>query len=456
MKIKRFLLIGLLLSFNVVRAQNFKLLRYDEDYSNLKDSSKTLYNLLKYLPLSADGSTYISFGGEVRQEFDRAHNEDWGARNPGTDHFSLQRYNLHAGLHAGSRFRIFAQLRSGLEYGRKTGPRPIDEDQLNIQNLFAAIIPWKTAGKSLALRLGRQELQYGSGRLIDVREGPNLRQYFDGAKIAYASPGFKIDAFVMANANVKTGAFDNPLNHKAGLWGAYSTYAAAKMINADLYYLGINRPQAVFDEGAAKELRHTLGTRLWASTNSWLYNFEIGYQFGTFGRGKIRAWGGSSELGYRINNLYGTPVMKLRADLISGDDTKGDGKLGTFNAMYPNGGYFGMNPQAGPANLWSLHPNIIWYPLKHVKLSMETVFYWRRSLQDGIYRPDGSLNLSSSGSSERYIGTSYISTVAWTINRFLNLNVGVQYFETGKFINDVIPNHDDGFFLSSVLAFKFR
>lgn|GEM_PF-4703281 len=39
----------------------------------------------------------------------------------------------------------------------------------------------------MTLRLGRQELQYGSGRLLDVREGPSLRLYFDGAKVAYAS-----------------------------------------------------------------------------------------------------------------------------------------------------------------------------------------------------------------------------------------------------------------------------
>ena len=32
----------------------------------------------------------------------------------------------------------------------------------------------------IKLRVGRQELEYGSGRLIDVREVPNVRLSFDG------------------------------------------------------------------------------------------------------------------------------------------------------------------------------------------------------------------------------------------------------------------------------------
>jgi hypothetical protein len=48
-------------------AQSFKLMRYEENYSILKDSVETFYNRIKYIPLSQSGSVYLSFGGEVRQ-----------------------------------------------------------------------------------------------------------------------------------------------------------------------------------------------------------------------------------------------------------------------------------------------------------------------------------------------------------------------------------------------------
>nr|WP_181151239.1 alginate export family protein [Sphingobacterium gobiense] len=70
----------------------------------------------------------------------------------------------------------------------------------------------------------------------------------------------------------------------------------------------------------------------------------------------------SSEIGYVFKHTTGLPAVKLRSDYISGNKSSNDGQLGTFNAMYPKGGYFGMNPQAGPANLIPVHPNLIWNP----------------------------------------------------------------------------------------------
>ncbi len=163
----------------------FKLMRFDEDYTSYKDSAKTFYNSIKYIPLTENNKNYLSLGGEARLEFVDFNNEDWGRMDIGSNPFLIQRYNVHADLHLGSRVRIFGQVRSAWENGRKNGPRPIDEDHLNIQNLFIDIDVLKNEKEKLTVRAGRQELDYGSGRLISVREGPNLRLYFDGLKFMY-------------------------------------------------------------------------------------------------------------------------------------------------------------------------------------------------------------------------------------------------------------------------------
>jgi len=129
------LLLNICLVLSVSRAQTFQLMRYDESYADLRDSARTFYHRVKYAPLF-NGQVYVSFGGEVRWEFDAFDNEDWGAFHAGKDNFLLQRYDLHADLHLSDRLRFFAQLRSGLENGRPHGPRPIDEDKLNVQNPF--------------------------------------------------------------------------------------------------------------------------------------------------------------------------------------------------------------------------------------------------------------------------------------------------------------------------------
>ena len=236
-----FLFIG-----SAATAQSFKLLRYDENYEFLKDSSRNFYENLKFIPLNQQKDFYMSLGGEARYEYVDFNNEDWGRLNIGHNNFLLQRYDLHADVHLGKTFRVFAQLRSALQDGRINGPRGIDEDQLNVQNLFLDVNLYQKKDKKLTIRAGRQELDYGSGRLISVREGPNARLYFTGGKIMYSSARFSIDGFAMMADTIYKGVFDNKMSKQLNLWGAYSKIIFPKAGNLDLYYLGINRKESLF------------------------------------------------------------------------------------------------------------------------------------------------------------------------------------------------------------------
>lgn len=430
-------------------------MRFDEGYASWKDSSHTFYHSLKYIPISNNDKTYLSVGGEARVEYDYVQNEDWGKENIGKNPFWIQRFDIHGDLHFNSHIRLFAQIRSAWEEGSKTGPRPIDEDKLNVQNLFVDIVPIQKNSRSLTVRIGRQEVDYGSGRLISVREGPNLRLYFDGAKVMYASPGFKADAFVLAADTINTGAFDNKSTQKPNLWGTYGTWIIPRSGNFDFYYLGYQRNNALYEETVAHELRHTVGIRFWKYGGGFIYNLEAAYQFGKFSHSAIRAWTGSMDLGYYFDKIKGHPVIGVRNDYISGDKQQHDGMLETFNPLFPKAGYFGFNPQIGPANLIDLHPYMTWSAGSKVSLMADVVCNWRYSLQDGVYRPSGNFNFGASGSAKRYIGTIYMASVAWNINKFLAYSSGIQYVQTGSFLNDVIPQHKDVFFISGQLAFKF-
>jgi len=445
-----FLLMG-----NTVSAQSFKLLRYDENYEFLKDSNRNFYERLKFIPLNQEKDIYMSIGGEARYEYVDFNNEDWGRLNIGHNNFLLQRYDLHADVHLAKRVRIFAQLRSALEDGRENGARGIDEDQLNVQNLFVDVNVWQQKDKKITIRAGRQELDYGSGRLISVREGPNARLYFTGGKLMYTSSRVSIDAFAMMADTVHTGVFDNKMSKQLNLWGAYSKIIFPKAGNLDLYYLGFRRDESVFEEGIAPERRHTIGSRLWKYGGGFIYNLEAAYQFGTYGSGNINAWTGSIDLGYMFENVKFKPTINLRNDYISGDKNQGNGALQTFNPLYPKGGYFGFSPQVGPVNLIDIHPYATMDLLSNLKMQVDVVLNWRFSTQDGVYRPSGILNLRGSDSDERYIGTAYLANFTYSVNKYISVVSGIQYFKTGAFINDVIPNSKDGVFFNARLGFKF-
>jgi len=440
---------------NLATAQSFKLLRYDENYEFLKDSNRNFYERLKFIPLNEEKNFYLSFGGEARYEYVDFNNEDWGRLGIGRNNFLLQRYDLHADIHLGKTFRIFAQLRSALQDGRINGPRGIDEDQLNVQNLFLDVNLWQKEDQKITIRAGRQELDYGSGRLISVREGPNARLYFTGGKIMYNSSRLSVDAFAMMADTINTGVFDNKMSKQLNLWGAYSKIILPKSGNLDLYYLGIRRDESLFEEGAAPERRHTIGTRFWKYGGGFIYNLEAAYQFGSFGSGNINAWTGSVDIGYMFENIKFKPTVNLRNDYISGDKNQGNGNLQTFNPLYPKGGYFGFSPQVGPVNLIDIHPYATMDLLSNLKMQVDVVLNWRYSTQDGVYRPSGMLNLRGSASDEKYIGTAYLANFTYSINQYISVVSGIQYFKTGAFINDIIPNSKDGVFFNARLGFKF-
>ena len=119
----------------------YQRLRYDEDYRYLRDPAKRsdFWDPIKYISLNDTGDWYLSFGGEARERYELYINHRWNPAAPDQDGYFLQRYLLHADLHLGPSVRVFGQLQSSLEDGRKGGPRPIDENQLDVHQLFVDV-----------------------------------------------------------------------------------------------------------------------------------------------------------------------------------------------------------------------------------------------------------------------------------------------------------------------------
>lgn len=221
--------------------------------------------------------------------------------------YLLQRYMLHFDLHMGRRARAFFQLKSGVETGRRGGPRPPDEDKLDVNQAFVDVtfgdVDVDEPGqRSLTLRVGRQEVYFGSSRLVSYREGPNVRQSFDGLRATVRAWTWRVDGFALKPVETNTGFFDDTPDHARTFWGVYAVRPLPSLPagdKVDLYYMGLNRKSARFDQGTGREVRQTVGARLWSRGRAFDYNYELVYQFGRFGRGDIRAWTAASDTATR-------------------------------------------------------------------------------------------------------------------------------------------------------------
>jgi hypothetical protein len=416
----------------------YSLLRENEDWSFLKDPAlrQDFLDRIKYIPLRKEG-WYVTVGGEVREVVERVGNDNWG-KQPYTNAFLLQRYMVHSDWHLGKYYRVFVQVKSGLEDFRRGGPRPIDEKKLDFEAAYLEL--GSPEGKNwIVLRLGRQELNYGSGRLVSVREGPNVRQSFDGFKIRAKAGAWNVDAFAVRPDQDKAGYFNNAPDPHTEFWGLYATRPWRSGVSFDAYYLGEDRKNVSYNRGAAGELRHTSGARLWkpiaAKKPAWDFDYEADLQLGTFGSNGIRAWSVASDDGYSFTNLPLKPRFSVKADISSGDDPRSR-QLGTFSPVFPVGNYFGViaDTGPGPVNFIDLHPRIQTQMPHGITVSTDLVAQWRENLSDGVYAVPGFLQVAAGNSRARFVGYRPGVEVRWQIDRHAYLQADYGVFYAGEFL----------------------
>jgi hypothetical protein len=426
-------------------ARTYHLLREEDDWRFLADrrERQELWDPIKYIPLrEGQNDWFLSMGGEVRGTWERIENDNWG-QQPFANSYLNQRYMFHVDAHYGEHVRSFVELKSGLNSGRTGGPRPIDEKKLDVQ---AAFFEFGTGNDRtwLKARVGRHEMEYGSGRLIDVREGPNVRLSFDGVKVKSGIGSWQIDGFALRPDQDKPGVFDNSPNHAVRFWGVYGVRPLPHNLTLDAYYLGLDRTEAGFNRGIGHERRHSVGARLSRpvaqTTPGWDFDYEALWQFGSFESANIRAWTAASETGYRVPTLPLKPRFSAKADISSGDEG-GTHALGTFNPLFPKGNYFGVLATTGPGpiNFIDLHPHVEAALPRNVTVSVDWIVQWRENVRDGVYAVPGFLIIPAGKSAARFVGHRPGAEVRWQVDRHLWFQADYGVFHAGRFVKESQP-----------------
>ncbi|MFZ5556146.1 MAG: alginate export family protein [Pseudomonadota bacterium] len=427
--------------------------RYDDDIACFREPANRRDSLdrLKFVPLVA--GAYLSLGGEVRQRYEHTRDPAFGTDPQDRAGVWLQRYAAHADLRLGDDVRLFAQLVSALAAGRAGGPSPVDENELELQNGFVDL---RVAGAvaTLTLRPGRQELQYGAGRLVNVREGPNVRRTFDAARAILQASAWRVDGFYARPRVSERGAFDDFRDGDQALWGAYAVGAAPIGGRIDLYYLGFRDDEGSFQQGTARERRHSLGARVWGTGGAWDWNWEALHQFGRFGAGDIRAWTLATDTGYTFRDAAWRPRVAINANVASGDGDPADPDLGTFNPLFPRGNYFSEAAVLGPRNFFNVHPFLTVQPAGGWRVTADVNFFWRLETADGVYAPSGQLIRAAGGSDERFVGWSVSLTSEYALTRRLTFTAIYTHFAAGDFIQATGPAENIDF-VELTLQFRF-
>lgn len=429
-----------------------KTLRFDEDYSYLADPAlrSDFWDPIKHIGLSNDSRFYVSFGGEWRERYEYSKGYLF---SPDPDSVVLHRLMLHGDLHLGDSFRSFVQLSTLGESGRDGGPLATDKNNLDFQQAFIDVSHAFDEDERAIGRVGRQELLYGSGRFVAIREGPNSRRSFDGARAMYRSTGFDLDGFLTRPVTIKSGVFDDKWNEDRAFWGIYGVKRISPSTGIDVYYFGNDYSSSAYSVGVAAENRHTVGTRLWGRNGSFDYNTEAVYQFGSFGPLTISAWALAVDAGWTVAALPFSPRFGIKANIESGDRDPNDGTLGTLNPLFPNHAYFSEAAVGAPMNDIDVQPNILLHLADGLTLSLAYDVFWRYSTNDTVYTAALTPIAGIAGESDRYVGNLVTAHLKWQLDRHVELNFDYTHFNSSNVLKAAGVNDID-FFMASA-AYKF-
>ena len=173
------------------------------------------------------------------------------------------------------------------------------------------------------------------------------------------------------------GFFDDAPDHTQTFWGIWATGKKEQSFlrQLDFYYLGLDRKNAQFDQGTARERRNTLGLRAHETTREFSLLQEGDLQFGTFDSGRLLAWKLAQGVSYSLPRVRYHPVLELQGAISSGDKNPQNADLQTFDPLFPAGLYYGdMVFASGSLNAIVAHPSLGMQLSKSLPLNADTFF----------------------------------------------------------------------------------
>lgn len=379
----------------------------------------------------------VSFGG---QTWYRQMNEVDRQLSTRDNNYGLYRARLYSDVWYRDEVRFFVEGIYAGSAWQDVDPMSTDRNQGDFQNLFLEVKAFEFGDRPVYVRVGRQELLFGSQRLISTLDWANTRRTFQGARAYRTSEKFDVDLFwanpVLPQA-FQLDSVDNNVNF-AGVW---TTYKPRKGTTLDLYYLFIDNTSPVA-EGAFGDRSgyhaHTLGSRYAGDREGVLWDFEAMLQLGEWANQDLVAGATTAGLGYHWRCAAWNPQAWVYYDWASGDASPGQGGTrSTFQQLFPFGHYyFGYLDLVGRKNIHDVSAQFVCYPENWITALAQVHRFWLADASDALYNAAGQvIREDRSGRAGQDVGTEIDLVLSLHVTAHADLLLGWSKLFRGSFID---------------------
>jgi hypothetical protein len=418
--------------------------RWQEDWSVLANPCvpNRVLDALKYVPLFGNPDAYVSLGLVLRERLEMNDAPLFGLGTGRDDTYLLQRLEVHADVHLGPHVQFFTQFEDARPFG-KDKVTPVDKNPLDLRQAFVAITE-PFYGGTMKFRVGRQEMAFDLQRFISVRDGPNVRQAFDAIWGDYEYGPWRFIAYETQPVQYRfNGDFDDISNRDLTFSGVRLERQGVGPGDLSAYYSRYNRSNARFLDAAGDEHRDVFDVRYAGNVAHIDWDVEGMLQSGHVGQKTISAWAIGSLAGYTFTSLPWTPRVGLQVDAASGDRHPGDGRIGTFNPLFPNGYYFSLAGYTGYTNVIHIKPSIVLKPTSKLSLLAGVGLQWRETTADAVYGQGSAVVPGTAGHGSRWTGFYTQVRADYSIDANLVAAVEAVHFQVGSSLRDLGAKNAD-------------
>jgi hypothetical protein len=201
------------------------------------------------------------------------------------------------------------------------------------------------------LRLGRQAVVWGEGRLVGNADFSPVGRSLDAARGHLALGSFDFEALAAllelpSPLGTPFGESVGPVTSGAQLYGLNARWSLDPLFRVEAFGLariarshGDQLDGSRFQAGRLAGEKWTTALRVFGEGKGWAYSAEGAYQFGTAttlgtGSSTISAWAAAARVEKTLDQLLLTPTLRAAASYASGDDRQGVYKQ--FDPLLPD------------------------------------------------------------------------------------------------------------------------
>lgn len=337
----------------------------------------------------------------------------------------------------GATVRMAPQVRGYfvLQDARTMGAEGSPSGTLANVDLYHAYVDLDSVGQHpLSVRVGRQTLAYGEGRVVSGADWGNAGRAYDGARVRWTPARLQIDGFVSWISEGRLIGQDRLLSGVDGL------FKSKRGHELEAYHFRRSFGDASWTSESGRKgalMDATSGLRVRVLQPRFDVRAEAATQNGQRASDAVRAWFFVGRMTADLRGAWKTKVFGeyLRA---TGDEDPADGAFQRFDPVYWGGHSFqGALDVAGASNLRDQCAGISTTPAKGWTLQAEGhVFRLDQARDVWVDDAGTTLRRSSAGTAGHTLGRELDASLRWDTRGKVSVLAGASRFWAGDYVRN--------------------